>query len=70
VSLGSGPMSSKRWRPLEQVGWGAGIVAGGLVLLCVWIFALVQHLTGLAVPVRLPSKTTAGGIPWTVPTGR
>ena len=70
MSLGRGPMSSKRWRPLEQVGWAVGIVAGGLVLLCIRIFALTQYVIGLALPVRVPSKATAGGIPWTVPTGR
>ena len=70
MSLGSGPMSAKRWRPVEQVGWAVGIVAGSLVLLCIWIFALTQPLIALALPVRVPSKTTTGGIPWTVPTGR
>ena len=70
MSLGSGPMSAKRWRPLEQMGWGAGIVAGGLVLLCIWVFALVQHLIGLVVSVPVPPKTAAGGIPWVVPISR
>ncbi len=37
MSLGSGPMSPKRWRPLEQVGWGVGIVAGGIVLMCLGV---------------------------------
>ena len=70
MSLGSGPMSSKRWRPLEQVGWAVGIVTGGLVLLCVWAFALVRALIGrVAAAPGLP-KTGAGSIPRIVPTGR
>ena len=45
MTLGSGPMSAKRWRPDEQVGSGTGIVAGVLVLPVPYrIFALVQHL--------------------------
>ncbi len=55
MSLGSGPMSPKRWRPLEQVGWGIGIVAGAVVLVCVWVFAIVQHLVDMIVPARLKS---------------
>ncbi len=47
MSLGSGPMSPKRWRPLEQMGWFIGIMAGVVVLACVWIFAIVQHLVGM-----------------------
>ena len=70
MSLGSGPMSARRWRPVEQVGCGVGIVAGVLVLLCIWVFALVQHLIGLVAPVRVPPKTAAGGIPWVVPISR
>ena len=70
MSLGSGPMSPKHWRPLEQVGSGIGIVAGVLVLLCIWIFAFVQHLIDLVAPASGPPKMTAGGIPWTVPIDR
>ena len=70
MSLGSGPMSAKRWRLVEQVGSGIGIVAGVLILLCIWIFALVQHLIGLVAPVRVPPKTAAGGIQWVVPISR
>ena len=70
MSLGSDPMSAKPWRALEQVGWGVGIVAGILVLLCIWIFAFVQHLVGLVLAVPVAPKTAAGGIPWIVPTGR
>ena len=70
MSLGSGPMSAERWRPWEQLGWGIGIVAGVLVLLCIWVFALVQHLIGLVIAVPVPSKMAAGGIPWIVPISR
>jgi hypothetical protein len=68
MSLGSGPMSSKRWRPLEQVGWAVGIVAAGLVLLCIWAFALVRALIG-RVAAPGPPKTGAGSFPWIVPIG-
>ena len=47
MSLGSGAMPSKWWRPLEQVGWSVGILVGALVLPCLWDFALVQHLIAL-----------------------
>ena len=57
MSLGIGPMSPKRWRPLEQLGWGIGTVAGGLVFLCLWAFALVQHLIGKVVPVPVLPKS-------------
>lgn len=70
MSLGSGPMSSKRGRLVEQVGWGVGLVAGCLVLLCIWMFAFVQHLIGLVIPASVPPETAAGGLPWTVPIGR
>jgi hypothetical protein len=63
-------MSSKRWRPLEQVGWAVGMVTGGFVLLCIWIFALVQALIGRVAAAPRPPKTGAGSIPWIVPTGR
>ena len=63
-------MSAKRWRPVEQVGWGIGIVAGVLVLLCIWVFALVQHLIGLVGSEPAPPKTAAGGTPWIVPISR
>ena len=53
MSLGSGPMSPKLWRPLEQLGWGMGVVTGGLVLVCVWSFALVQHVVGM-MPLNRP----------------
>ena len=50
MSLGSGPPSQKRWRPLEQVGWLIGIMAGVVVLACVWVFAIVQDLIDMIVP--------------------
>ena len=52
MSLGGGPMSPKRWRPLEQLGWGIGIVTGGLVLLCIWVFALTQSLASMVLPPK------------------
>ncbi len=49
MSLGSGPMSRTKWRPLEQLGWALGIVAGSVVLLCIWGFAIVHHLASMVV---------------------
>ncbi len=56
MSLGSGPMSPRRRRLLEQAGWGAGIAAGGVVLLCVWCFAIVQHFVGMIVSAPPASR--------------
>ena len=53
MSLDIGPMSPKRWRPLERLGWGVGTVVGGLVLLCLLVFALMEHLIGKVVPVAV-----------------
>ena len=57
MSLHTKPISAKWWRPLEQLGWGIGILAGGLVLLCVWGFALVQRLMGSMIPAPVPPKS-------------
>lgn len=51
MSLGSGPMSPKRWRPLEQIGWAFGILAGGVVLLCLFAFSISQQVAGLVTSV-------------------
>ena len=57
MSLHTKSISAKWWRPLEQLGWGIGILAGGLVLLCVWGFALVQRLMGSMIPAPVPPKS-------------
>lgn len=57
MSLGSGPMSPKRWRPWEQVGWGIGVAAGAVAPLCLWTFTLtwqVVHAVRPAGPKRRP----------------
>ncbi len=57
MSLGSGPMSPKRWRPGEQIGWGIGVAAGAVAPLCLWAFTLtwqVVHAVRPSGPKRRP----------------
>ena len=52
MSLGSGPMSPKRWRPWEQIGWGFGVVAGAIAPLCLWAFTLTWQITAAVRPAK------------------
>ena len=52
MSLGSGPMSPKRWRPWEQIGWGFGVAAGAIAPLCLWAFTLTWQITAAVRPAR------------------
>ena len=44
MSLGDGPMSPKRWRPWEQIGWGLGVAAGAIAPLCLWAFTIAWQI--------------------------
>ena len=48
MSLGSGPMSPKRWRPWEQLGWAAGVAAGAVAPLCLWAFTITWYVVAAA----------------------
>ena len=52
MSLGSGPMSPKRWRPWEQIGWAAGVAAGAIAPLCLWTFTIVWQITTAVLPAK------------------
>ena len=52
MSLGSGPMSPKRWRPWEQVGWGMGVAAGAIAPLCLWAFTLTWQIAHRMAPAN------------------
>jgi hypothetical protein len=50
MSLGSGPMSPKRWRPWEQCGWAIGVAAGAIAPLCLWAFSITWQITAAVLP--------------------
>ncbi|WP_237479071.1 hypothetical protein [Lichenibacterium dinghuense] len=52
MSLGSGPMSPKRWRPWEQIGWGLGVAAGAVAPLCLWSFTITWRIANALRPAR------------------
>ncbi len=52
MSLGSGPMSPKRWRPWEQIGWGLGVAAGAIAPICLWAFTIIWQITHLLSPAK------------------
>ena len=52
MSLGSGPMSPKRWRPWEQIGWGIGVAAGAVAPLCLWAFTITWQVGAALRPAR------------------
>ena len=63
MSLGSGPMSPKRWRPWEQIGWAAGVAAGAIAPLCLWDVhhRLADHDGCAPREAEAPIAVTAGG---------
>jgi hypothetical protein len=56
MSLGSGPMSPKRWRPLEQIGWGIGVAAGAIAPVCLWAFTITWQIAAAVRPAKKDGK--------------